>query len=479
MKHKPLMSVLTLVMINVIAIDSLRNISMGANYGFSVVFYYLVCALMFFIPSALVSAELATGWPQTGGIYVWVREAFGVPTAFVVVWIQWIYNICWYPTILSFMAGVLAYIISPELANNAWYMLTVVLATYWLLTLITLRGMHVSGAISMVAAIIGVLIPLGFIAILGGVWLFSGKPIQIDMSVKSILPQISKPGDLVLLTMVMYGLVGMEMSATHAQEVKDPQRNYPRALCYSTIIIFVSLVLSTLAVAMVVPAKELHSGVGLVTALIEAFTLFLTAFHLSWLMPIVVILIVVGTVGSVGAWMIGPTRGVLVAAQDGCIPPFLQKVNSNQMPVAILIMQAIICSVISLVFLVMPSVNSSFLILSDLTSQLALSGYIFIFAAAIRLRYKRPEVQRAYKIPFGNVGMWVVCVAGIIASIFIVLIGFVPPSNIAIGSLKFYEGFLIVGFVGGYLIPLVIYKLRKRSWRIKERERNLLFNNPN
>jgi amino acid transporter len=135
-------------MINVIAIDSLRGIPMGAHYGFSLIFYYLVVGLAFFIPSALVSAELATAWPQTGGIYVWVREAFSIPVGFIVSWIQWIYNICWYPTVLSFLGAALAYLLDPKLADNTFYMLTVVLVSYWTLTIITLYGMRASGTIS-------------------------------------------------------------------------------------------------------------------------------------------------------------------------------------------------------------------------------------------------------------------------------------------------------------------------------------------
>jgi glutamate:GABA antiporter len=465
-KQKALISVLTLVMINIIAINSLRNVSLSATFGFSLLFYYIVCALLFFIPSALVSAELATGWPQTGGVYVWVREAFGVPAAFVMVWIQWIYNICWYPTVLSFMAGTLAYIIDPALAENVWYMLVVIFSTYWLLTFITLRGMHVSGALSTVTAIAGVLIPLAFIIVLGGLWVLQGKSISMDVSVKSFFPQITKPGDLVLLTGVIYSLLGMEMSATHAQEVKNPQRDYPKALYYSTIIILFSLVLSALVVAAVVPLEQLN----LITALPDAFNLFFKAFGLEWLMPVLVILVVVGVVGAVGAWMIGPARGLLVAAQDGCIPPILQKVNKKHMPIAILVVQGIVFSVICVVFLIMPSVNSSFWILADLTAMLALSCYVFIFAAAIRLRYKHPRVERAYRVPFGNIGMWVICIAGIFASLFTVLIGFVPPTQIDVGNVKVYELFLISGFVGFYLLPLIIYKLRKSSWRVSGKE---------
>lgn len=463
---KPTMSVLTLIMINVIAIDSLRGIPMGAHYGLSLIFYYLLAGVMFFIPSALVSAELATAWPQTGGIYVWVREAFGKRAGFLVIWIQWIYNICWYPTVLSFLAATLAYLINPNLANNTWYILTVVLVTYWSLTLVTLLGMRASGAISTLTAIIGTLLPMVFITGLGILWLLKGQPIQMTVNVKAFIPDLSNLSNLVLLTGVLYTLVGMEMSASHAQDVKNPQVNYPKALFYSTIIIFLSLVLSSLAVAVVIPEKQL----SILTGLLDAFQAFFHVFGLEWLMPIVAVLVIFGIIGGVGAWIIGPTRGLLVAAQDGCVPPLLQKVNSKNMPIALLTTQGIICSALCFVFFVMPSVNSSFWILSDLTSQLALSCYIFLFAAAIRLRYKHPRVHRAYKVPFGNWGMWGIGVAGIIASVVTIGIGYLPPSQVDIGSLKFYESFLIIGAVVFYAFPLLLYEFKRRSWKLQPEE---------
>jgi len=76
-KPKRVLSVFSLVMINVIAVDSLRSLPISAAYGFSIVFYYLLAAILFFVPVALIAAELATAWPETGGLYVWVREAFG------------------------------------------------------------------------------------------------------------------------------------------------------------------------------------------------------------------------------------------------------------------------------------------------------------------------------------------------------------------------------------------------------------------
>lgn len=459
---RKVLSVFSLVMINVIAIGNLRSIPMAAHYGLSLIFFYVVVGCTFFIPSALVSAELATAWPQTGGIYVWIREAFGIPVSFLVSWVQWTYNVCWYPTILSLLGATIAYLINPQLANNALFMLVVVLMSYWVLTAITLCGMRASGLVSSVTAILGTLLPMAVVTILGIAWLFLGKPINLTMHVAAFFPNFKNPRSLALLTAVVYNLVGMEMSAAHAQEVKDPRRDYPRALFYSSIIIFISLIVSSLAVALVLPSKNLD----ILTGLLDAFRTFFSAFGLTWLMPVITVLIAVGTVGAVGAWMIGPTRGLLIAAQDGCVPPFLQKINKKNMPVTLLLTQAVIVTIISVVFLLMPSVSSSFWILSDLTAQLAMSSYLFLFGAAIYLRYKRPRIVRPYKVPFGNFGMWVVCIAGIIASLLTIIIGYFPPAQIKVGNIAFYESFLILGFALFYAIPLLLYKFRRHSWRL-------------
>ena|SRR3990167_4254965 len=92
-------------MINIIAVDSLRSLPFSAEYGFSLVFYYIIAGLVFFLPIAFVAAELATGWPNRGGVYVWGRETFGERWSFVVIWLQWIYNVVWYPTIIIILAS--------------------------------------------------------------------------------------------------------------------------------------------------------------------------------------------------------------------------------------------------------------------------------------------------------------------------------------------------------------------------------------
>jgi len=457
---KRVLSVFSLVMINVIAVDSLRGLPISAEYGFSLVFFYLIGAIIFFIPTALVAAELATGWPSTGGIYVWVKEAFGVQCGFFTIWMQWIYNVVWYPTILAFIAGTIAYLIDPTLVHSLTYMLTSVLILFWSATLVNLMGMKVSSMVSTIGAIVGTIVPMIFIIVLGIIWVALGNPVQIEFTQKALLPDLSELGNLPFFSAILFGLIGLEMSAVHAEEVKNPAKDYPKALLISALIILITIILSSLAIAIVIP----HDQIDLVEGLINAFGIFFTTFNIPWMIPVIGVLIIIGGLGGVSTWVIGPTKGLLAATRDGITPPVFHKVNKKGSPVTILLLQGIVFTLLCSVFLIMPSVNTSYWVLSALAAQLALMVYIVMFAAAIRLRYKKPHIERAYKIPFGNVGIWIVCGVGILACIGTILIGFIPPSNVDAGNILTYESILIFGIIFFSLPPFIIYKFRKPGW---------------
>jgi amino acid transporter len=446
-------------MLNVIAVDSLRSLPFGAVYGFSLVFYYLLAGIVFFIPTALVSAELATGWPMRGGIYVWVREAFGVKWGLVVIWLQWIYNICWYPTIMSMLAATLAYMIDPALVNNTAYMLSCVLILFIGTTIVNCFGMRVSSRLTNFAAIFGSLVPMVLIMVLGILWVGEGHVVNTEISWHAFWPHAVSIGSLVFLTNVLYGLVGMEMSAIHAQDVKNPQRSYPRALLWSTIIILATLIGGSLAIAVVIPAGKIE----LMTGMLEVFYTFFAAHNMSWMTPIIGACIILGGIGGVAAWVLGPSKGLMVAAEDGAIPQFMKKTNRFQAPIGVLMTQSVFFILICGVFLLMPTVNSSYWILSNITAILSLMAYLFMFAAVIKLRYSRPEVPRAYRIPGGNFGAWLVGVVGILSCLITIVIGFWPPQGIDVGNLTQYESLLIGGVIVFTIIPFVVYAFRKKQ----------------
>lgn len=452
-------SLFTLVMINVIAVDSLRTLPIGAQYGLSLIFYYIIAAIFFFIPTILVTAELATGWPNTGGVYIWVREAFGLRWGFLTIWLQWIYNVVWYPTILAFIAGTLAYMINPHLADSKIYTLSVIMILFWGATLLNCMGMKVSSLVSILGALLGTLLPMAIIIGLGILWIFMGKPTQLTFSAHSFLPDLSNFNNLSFLVAVLFGLMGMEMSAVHAGDVQQPSRDYPRALLYSGLIIITTLICGSLAIAMIIPGKQ----IGLVAGLIDAYGIFFKAYHLGWMESVIAGLIVVSSLSSVAAWIIGPTRGLWVAAQAGSLPPIFARVNNKGAPVAILLLQGVIFTALCSVFLLMPSVNSTYWILTALTSQLALLFYILMFAAAIKLRYKDAQIQRAYRIPGGLIGIWLVSGCGILACVGTIIVGFLPPTDLHITSVFTYEMILVVGIIVFSIPPFIIDALDRKG----------------
>ena len=455
------LSVFTLAMINVAAVSSVRNWPTIAEYGFSSLFFFALAAICFFIPVSMVSAELATGWPRLGGVFAWVKEAFGHRIGFLAVWLLWVENVIYYPALLSFIAGTIAYIIDPSLSDHMGYMLALIIGIFWLTTLANLLGMKMSGWISTFGVIAGTFIPGGVIIGLGLFWYLSGHPIQISFTLSSFFPDFSSLKQLVFFAGVLIALGGLEMSAIHARDVKDPQRNYPKAILLSAILILGLYVLGVLAVALVIP----QSDINLVAGSLQAFSVFVEAYGLQWMTPLMAGLLALGAFGGLSTWIVGPSRGLLGAAQSGDLPPVFRKVNRHGMPVPLLIVQAIIVTVISLVFLVMPTVSSAYWILNALVAQLYLLMYLLLFAAAIWLRYKRPHVERTYKVPGGIFGMWIVAGLGFLGSLFAFFVGFFPPAQIQMGSSLFYSLFLLGSIILACLAPSLILLFQKPHWK--------------
>lgn len=460
-RHK--LSVFTLAMINVAAVLSLRNLPAMAEYGYSLIFYLTLSSLCFFIPSSLVSAELASGWPQKGGVFLWVKEAFGPKWGFVAIFMQWVENLPWFPAVLAFVASALAYVFNPELANNKWFVLAIIWAGLWTATLLNFYGMKLSAFLSSSGVITGTIIPGILIIILGVIYVFSGAPLAIAFSLEALIPDFSNLNQLMLLAGMLMAIAGMEMSAVHVTDVDNPAKNFPRAIFIACVIIIFLSVVGSLSISIVVPQKDLSLSAGVC----QAFALLFEAHNLSWLTPVVSLLLAYGALAMVVTWMLGPSKGILEVAKEGYLPQYMKKQNNYHMPTGSLIVQAVISSVLSLVVLFMPTISSAFWIMSALAAQLYLVMYLLMFAAAIKLRYSQPDVVREYKIPGGNLGIWLVSGIAFLSSLFCIAFGFIPPPAVradGTASMVLYVAFLLVGVVVFVSIPLFLV------WR-KDRER--------
>lgn len=457
------LSVFALTMLITGSIDSIRNLPATALFGSTLIFFFIFAAIVFLIPTGLVSAELASSWPEKGGIYHWVELAFGKKIGFLAIWLQWINTMVWYPTILSFIAGTFAYLINPGLAENKEYLVLMILATFWILTLINLRGIQASARVASFCAIFGMIIPMTLIIGMGGLWVFLGNPTHLHITLHNAFPHLAHSGSWVSLTAIMTAFVGMELATVHVSSVKDAQTGFPRSLLFSTIFILVTMILGALAIAFVLPADQ----ISLVNGVMEAFINFFESYHMGWMIPVVTLMLLIGSLGGMINWIISPAKGLLQAAEENYLPAIFQKKNKHGVAGNLLISQAVLVSILCAAFLLMPSVNGSYWLLTDLSTELYMLMYLLMFATAIRLRYKFADHQRAFRVPGpGNSGMWITCLLGFLGCLVTVFVGFFPPSAIDVGGAAHYETLFISGILA-MILPVFLFYYYK-SWHDKQ-----------
>lgn len=459
-------SVLTLAIMNIVAVVSLRGLPAEAEYGLGSIFYYVFAAIVFLIPVSLVAAELAAGWPQKGGVYRWVGEAFGARLGFLSIWLLWIESTIWFPTVLTFAAVSLAFIGPNQtwdqaVSANKWYILAVCLIVYWGATLVNLRGMKAGAALSKYGGLIGTIIPAGILIIFGIAWLVMGKPIQMPLEAKDLFPNLTNINNLVLASSIFLFYAGMEMSAVHVKDIDNPTVNYPKAIFLASAATVLIFVLGTLAIGFVVPQKDIN----LTQSLLVAYDDFFTAFGLSFLSPVIAIMLAIGVLAGVSTWIAGPSKGLLTVARSGYLPPILQKTNKAGVQVNILMLQGIIVTLLTLLFVVLPSVQAVYQILSQLTVMLYLLMYMLMFAAGIWLRIRQGGHPRPYNVPGGKVGMYIIAGVGFLGALLAFALSFFPPGQIAVGSTTTWIALLAVGNVFFVALPFIIYAVRKPTWK--------------
>ncbi len=450
--HK--ISVFALVMLITGAIDSIRNLPATALFGTTLIFFFIFSAIIFLIPAALVSAELSAAWPEESGIYHWTRLALGEKMGFLAVWLQWVNTMVWYPTILSFIAATAAYLIDPALAENKMYLIGVILVTFWVLTLINFRGLHLSTQFAGFCAIAGMLIPVVLIMGATFVWVLSGHPVQIHFTTHNLLPSLGSGQNWISLTAIMTAYLGMELATVHVREIENPQHVFPKAMLYSVVIILFTMILGSLAIAAIIPNAE----ISLVSGVMQVFTRFFDAFHLAWILPIIVVMIIIGSLGGVINWIISPAKGLMQAAERGFLPPLFAKQNRHKVATLMLLTQAVLVSLICLAFLLMPSVNGSYWLLTDLSTQLYMFMYVLMFISAVVLRHRYPNKPKAFTIPGGKYSMLLTGLLGLIGCAITITVGFFPPDSINVGGAWHYEIVFSSGLIvmvlpvlGGYL----------------------------
>ena len=248
----------------------------------------------------------------------------------------------------------------------------------------------------------------------------------------------------------------------HVMEVDNPSRNYPRAIILGSVITVIIFVLGTFSLGFIVPAKD----ISLTQTLLIGFDRYFSYFHMPWVGSVVAVALVFGVLASVLTWVSGPSKGIFAVGKAGYLPPFFQKTNQHGVQRNILLVQGVIVTILGMLFVVMPSVQSFYQILSQLTVLLYLIMYMLMFSAAITLRYKQPNLDRPFRLGRkGNAMMWFLGGLGFCGSLLAFVLSFIPPSQIATGSTTVWFAVLIIGALVFVALPFIIYAMRKPSWK--------------
>ncbi|MGU8451877.1 glutamate:gamma-aminobutyrate antiporter [Clostridium perfringens] len=424
------------------------------------VFYLLLGGFLWFIPVALCAAEMATvdGW-EKGGVFTWTGKNLGKKYGFANLFFEFFEITVGFVTMIYFILGALSYVFDwPALNSNPMIKFIGVLVIFWILALSQFGGTKYTAKIAKIGFIVGILLPAAILIILALVYIIQGNPIYIS-SKDTFVPDFTKVNTLVVFVSFILSYMGVEASATHANEMDNPKKEYPLAMLLLVIVAIVVSTLGGLAIAAVIPQDQINLSAGVV----QTFAVLLGHFtaNNTILVKIIALLLAFGVIAEVSSWVVGPTRGMIIAAEEGAIPKSWAKTNEHDVPVYLVIAQGIIVSIWDAVLTFgAGGSNLSFLAAMSLTVVIYLSGYILFFVGYIKAILGE-GLNGAYQMPGGKPVKIIVAIIGLATSIFAFFISFVPPTSIVGNAVQSHEymWMLIISYVISLILPFAIYDL--------------------
>ena len=422
MKNKEL-NLNNLVILNITAVFSLSSIAYMATIGMQSVLFFAVAACTFFIPSALIVAELGGIFTKNnGGVFTWVKYAFGDNSGLIAIWMEWFNNVISFPgTLLSIIATV-GYYFFPQVLQDKFIITLATLAIFWLLTIFNFLQLRKIIILYNIGASLGMMISASILIIGGSQHITTHYHTMQLNSFDTWFPTIVSISTLALFVKTLGSYSGIQAIACHAHNIVSPQKTIPRSIAISVIIIFGLSTLATVSLVSLVPANEISPLNGM----IQGLSAVLGKWGIISILPYMAILIATGMLASLSAWLLGPARSMQEVAHQGMIPHIFAKTNQHNMPVNILIAQAVIVSALIIFSMSLPNLYQSFAMILALTSQFTVALWIMIFLSAIKLRYSHGHLDRNFKLG-SNLLLYVTASIGIISCMIGFCLGFIPP----------------------------------------------------
>lgn len=439
-----------------------------ASSGLHLIFFLILGGIFWFLPVALVAAEMATvkGW-EDGGIYAWVGNTLGKRWGFAALFYQWFQITVGFVTMAFFVLAAISYIVGWDaLYNNPLVMFIGVALIVWILTFTQLGGTKLTARIAKVGFFGGVLIPAVILLVGLIAFLATGGISQLHFEASGLVPDFTKVNTLVIFASFILAFAGVEASASHVNELKNPGKIYPLVMIVLCVLTIVLDTLGGLAVAMTMTEAQLDANLS--TGVVVAFAnIFDAHFHAGWLVYVIAFLLAAGVLAEISSWIVGPSRALLETANEGIIPRSLAKTNKHGVSVKMVVIQAIVVTIWDAVLcgsMALAGGNSgssiSYLTAVGLTVVIYLVGYVLFFLAYFKLVFKGKDHERVFQIFGGTTGKCIVAACGLVLTVFALVVSFFPPSQLDASSGTVYVITLLACWVVSVAIPFVVYGLR-------------------
>ncbi len=372
----------------------LDTIAPSANMGSQVVSWYIIFAILFFIPMGYIIGELASTYPDKGGVYGWIKKAFGVKWAGRTSWVYWINAALWMPATIIFLTGVTSQLIYPEASMIFHVLLGIVLS--WVVIYVSTLSAEESGFLNNIGGAIKLFLPL---LLLGtSLYYVMNYDPATSITLSSILPNASEGLD--FLPVVIYNMCGLEIILGNVHKFKNPSKDVPKSVISGAIVMSLIYILTSVAILLIIPVAE----VGVVKGFLDAF---ITVFGTGALATVAVFgigILFIGTIVlQVQQWSLGSCIVAAEAAEAKELPQMFKKYNAKESPIGALIVTGILSSSVIVIYGFMAgTAEDLFWMLFEFSSMLFLMPYIILVFAFVKLRKEDASTIRPFKVPFGD-----------------------------------------------------------------------------
>jgi len=451
------------LLFNIATVLGPRWIAAAGHNGTSSISLWILAAVFFFVPGALVINELSSRFPEEGGLYVWAREAFGDYHGFIAGWTYWIYTVFYFPGLLLASASMSAYIIGGRgaaLAEDRTFLLVVSLSMLFVAVLLNIIGLNI-GKWLQNAGGVGTYLPLLILAGVAAIVYFRHGS-ATHFTVANMLPRWN--WDTVnFWSQIAFAFTGLELVSAMSEEVRDPRRTLPRAVFGAGALIALMYIGGTFAILSIVPAAEIDPQSGV----FHAVTAGSIALGVGFLGIVAAVLVTVGNAGGVGSTVAGIARVPFVVGIDRYLPSAFGKIHPRwKTPwVSILVQAGASGAILLLSQIRSRSVIEAYQLVVDAAIILYFIPFLYMFAAVIKLAYRKDREgnEHAVLVPGGRVGAWICGCLGFAVVLVGILFSLVPPGDAA--SKVIFELKLIGGTAAAILLGLTLYWRGARAKR--------------